>query len=92
MARNVSSFPLSPTAPPRKSRGEIERIPGLKVEWVRERDIMVDGAKARISDIAAIDAVEWIQRAPVMVSNVLPMDPNDISGGPAGSRLQRHGL
>lgn len=59
---------------------EIERIPGLKVEWVRERDIMVDGAKARISDIAAIDAVEWIQRAPVMVSNVLPMDPNDISG------------
>lgn len=64
---------------------EIARIPGLSIQWVRERDIMVNGTKALLSNIAAIDAVEWIQRAPVMVSFVLPMEPSDASGAHAES-------
>ena len=56
---------------------EIERIQGARIEWVREHDILVDAPKGRFAEIAAIDAVAWIERAPVMINLILPMAPDN---------------
>jgi serine protease AprX len=59
---------------------ELERIPGVAIRAVHERDLVISASKARLHDIAAIDAIEWVERAPVIVSFVLPMDGVRTSG------------
>jgi subtilisin family serine protease len=74
---------------------EIDRIPGARVEWAQGRDLTVLARKSQLEAIASVDAVEWIERAPVMIDMTLPMSPSDadrtapteITGYESGTRL-----
>jgi serine protease AprX len=53
----------------------IDRIPGASVQWAQGRDLTVIARKAHLQAIAAIDAVEWIERAPIMIQFIFPATP-----------------
>jgi subtilisin family serine protease len=63
---------------------EISRIPGVQVRATVGRDLTVTASESRLQAIAGIDAVEWIERSPVMIELTLPMDPAMASAPPAG--------
>lgn len=73
----------------------IARIPGVRIQWAHGRDLNVLARKSHLQAIASIDAVEWIERAPIMLSLALPMDPSDtdrtppiqLTGYESGTRL-----
>ena len=48
--------------------GVLKGIPGVRVRGVSGKDVVVDSTASRASDMAKVEGVEWIQKAPVFVT------------------------
>jgi serine protease AprX len=78
----------------RETARDLGRIPGVVVQTVREREILVSASQNLLAEMARIDSVEWIQRAPVVVSFLYPGDRDGgavpqlaVTGYESGTRL-----